>query len=257
MSERRIQEAISNGYEFKTKEYFNKSLKMIKENGAFLILYAFVCFLISIFVGVLPFISLIINVFISFPLMVGFALGVHKYLKTRDSEFGDFFNGFDHVGPLAVLYLLNMLIALFFLVPFFMILFGSIISSGLIDTVQIEDVIENIITPFSISMITVMIILGVYLLVSLRWAPYLVVFNKFQPINALKTSIKLVNKNLSSQLIFMLLTVLIIFGGAIAFLIGLFVALPIILVADYFAFADVTGLNDETSEIDDLGKDLV
>ena len=105
--------------------------------------------------------------------MVGFALGVHKYLKTRDSRVWGFFSMVLIMWSFGCLIFAKHVDSAFLLVPFFMILFGSIISSGLIDTVQIEDVIENIITPFSISMITVMIILGVYLSVSLRM-PYLV-----------------------------------------------------------------------------------
>ena len=95
-----------------------------------------------------------------------------------------------------------------------------------------------------------------YLAVCLRWTNYLIVFHKYEAVSAIKTSWQLVNKRWIWHFLFLLLCGLIMLAGFIALLVGIVVAYPIIMAADYAGYADITGLNQDNDDINELGTDV-
>nr|HMU02299.1 hypothetical protein [Saprospiraceae bacterium] len=77
---------------------------------------------------------------------------------------------------------------------------------------------------------------------------------KYDAVEAIKTSWKLVNKNWFMHLAFGVLAFLAMLGGMIALIIGILFVIPIVAIADYAGFADITGLNKKDDIIDEIGS---
>lgn len=88
---------------------------------------------------------------------------------------------------------------------------------------------------------------GVYLAVTLQMAiPLYIEFHRDEMtiIDSLVISLSLVRKKFWAMLLFLLLSILIGFGGVLAFGIGLFVSLPIAALSVCYAISDIFGLRD-------------
>ena len=94
------------------------------------------------------------------------------------------------------------------------------------------------------------VLLFIYIGISFRWSLHLAYFHNYAPIEAIKTSFLLVNKNWFSHLVFIIIAALVGLLGVVALLVGLIVAIPVISIADYIGYADVTGLGQEDSGLD-------
>jgi uncharacterized membrane protein len=126
----------------------------------------------------------------------------------------------------------------------------SIISGNPEDAFELFSQIENFGLIFIITLIV-----SIFITISLRWTNYFIVFNKYDAVEAIKTSWKLVNKNWFSHLGFAILAFLAMIGGLIALIIGIIFVIPIVAAADYAAFSDVTGLNNKVDIIDEIGNE--
>lgn len=83
---------------------------------------------------------------------------------------------------------------------------------------------------------------------------FLIVFHQYDAITAIKTSWQLTNKQWFSHFIFILLVGLVILGGIILLIVGVVLAYPIVMAADYAGYADVTRLNDNSDVLDEIGQ---
>jgi len=123
----------------------------------------------------------------------------------RPLAFGDFFR-FTDAGPVALTaLLLGAISVVVSIIPFF----GGLVS-----------IVVNFLLLFTL---------------------WFVIDKHLSPIDAIKASYQLVTANLSTTILFYLLTIVIVFVGAILCLVGLIVAVPVVLVATAFLFKRLLG----------------
>lgn len=252
----RVDSAITNGYEFKLGQYFSKGFEIFKKNPGGFIIFTIVSFLISAIISFIPFIGSIIGIFISPCLSVGNPIAAHLLEKKNDQEFGNFFKGFEHLGQLVVSYLLILVIIIVLFIPF-LIVVGLNIVPALINADS--DAIESIFSEIgssSLIITTILLFLAVviYVSVCIRWAYFFVVFHKYDAVEAIKASWKIVHKRWFAHFGFIIVAILMVLGGLIALIVGIVFVYPVIQAADYAAFAEITGLNKDDDAIDEIGQ---
>ena len=226
---------------------------MFKKNPGGYLGYVVVFSLISIVTSFIPFLGTLIGIVINPPLSVGMAIAAHKQEKTGDEEFGNFFKGFDHIAQLLVANIIMIIIYIVLAIPFiFIVGFSAIMAFASGDP---EAIMESSAQIASMGLgLLVMFLIFLYVGISLRWTNYLIVFHKYDAVEALKTSWKLVNKSWFMHLAFGLLAFLALIGGLIALIVGILFVIPIVAIADYAGYADITGLNKNDDVIDEIGS---
>lgn len=203
----KVQSLINEGYEFRTSDYFKRGNELFKQDSGLFIGYTCVYFLIIMIAGmVVPFAANILAP----PLAIGFYLVFQKVRKGESREFGDFFKGFDKIGPLILVSLVS----------------GMFISLGII----------------------LLIIPGIYLAVAYAIADKLVYFRNYEFWTAMEASRKLVSKQLGSWFWFFTLIFLINLAGALPCGLGLIWTIPYTMGAVFAAYEDVLGLGDEEEQ---------
>jgi len=248
-----IESAIDNGYDFKIGDYFSKGLEMFKKNPGGYLGFVVVFFVISIVTSLIPILGSLIGIVINPPLAVGMAIAAHKQEKSGDEEFGNFFKGFDHIAQLLVANIIMLLIYIVLAIPLiFIIGFSAIVAIASGDADAIMESTSQI-ASMGLGFL-VMFLIFIYVSISLRWTNYLIVFHKYDAVEAIKTSWKLVNKSLLMHFAFGFLVFLAFIGGMIALIIGIIFVIPIVAIADYAGFADITGLNKKDDIIDEIGS---
>lgn len=185
---------------------------------------------------------------------MGIALAAHRHKNHNEVEFGNFFKGFDYIGQLIVAYIIMLVIYFILALPlifYFGITIFTSIGSG--DPEAAFDTVNQIASLGG----WLILYMGVFLYVgvSFRWTYYFIVFHKYDAVSAIKASWKIINKKWLSHFLFILACVGVGLIGVIALVIGLVVAYPIIMMADYEGYADVTGLNRSHDVIDEIGMD--
>ena len=81
-----------------------------------------------------------------------------------------------------------------------------------------------------------LIIPGIYLAVKLNFASYAVIDKKVGPVEALKSSYEITNGNWWNLFLLGVVSVLITLAGALALLVGLFVAIPVVMLAYAYVY---------------------
>lgn len=255
-STKQLEDALNHGYEFNPTSYFSKGFEYFKERAGEFIGYTIVYLIISMVIGMIPFIGSLISFVISGPLAVGILIFTHRMHTNQDLEFSNFFDGFKKFTPLFATYILQMAFYFVLALPLIFIIGMEFVQAAALGDVEAlmetgEIVMDNAGILFGY------VLLFVYIGISFRWSLHLAYFHDYSPVNAIKTSFLLVNKNWFSHFLFILLAALAALGGFVALVIGIIVAIPVISIADYFGYAHVSGLgqqnNDEEME-DTLGQ---
>jgi hypothetical protein len=169
---------------------------MVKPNLGIFILGTIIYMVVSIAIGLVPF--GIASIFLSGPLVGGFFVFCFKALDGGTPEVGDIFKGFSRFVPLMLLY----------------IVMGIFVAIGLL----------------------LLIIPGIYLIVSYAFAIPLVIDQNLDFWNALETSRKTVGKCWWSIFGLMLLNGLVILLGILALGIGVVIAIPVCMCSFTYAY---------------------
>lgn len=244
----KLQNLIDYGYSFKLGEYISRGFNLVtKELGLFVV--ATILLLIAVSVAsFIPVIGGLLSGLILMPaLTVGFYIAGRKLDLGEKLELGDFFKGFDKVGDLALTALISGLLVLLATIPGLLLM----AFSGL-NLKNVEDP-SSFFAGANVGLLVLggllMFLSILFLAVSLTWSYPLVYFYNLKPMDAIRTSIKLVSKNWFMVLLFIIITSILSGLGAVALLIGLLVTVPAMYLAQYAAFADVTQLlGDGTSD---------
>ncbi len=254
-----IQRAIDNGYSFPIGNYFSRGWEIFKRNPGAYIGYTLIFILVSIIlINMNPLLGMLIALIVNPPLMVGTAIAAYKQEKYNDTEFGNFFKGFDHLAQLIVANIIITLIYFVVAIPLIYVLRFTFITA--LATGDIGSIFNSLTNLAIIGLLfLIYLILFLYIAISLRWTNYLIVLHQYDAVSAIKTSWKLTNKKWFYHLGFSLLSGLLTMLGTLALFIGIIFALPVIMAADYAGFADVTGMENNDDIIDQIGgeKDLV
>lgn len=242
-----IEEAIQYGYEFTPSAYFSKGFDYFRERIGEFIGFTIVYLIISLLTGSIPFFGTIISLIISGPLSLGVVIFTHQLHSGQYPEFSTFFDGFKKFTPLFATYILQMIVYLILASPLIFLLGIELITafaSGDMEAVmESGDVLVG-----NSGLVFVYSLLFIYIALSFRWSLHLAYFHDYSPVNAIKTSFLLVNKKFGSQFLFIVLCALAGLLGILALVVGLFVAIPLISIADYLGYAQVTGLDNPGTE---------
>lgn len=246
-----VARAANTSYAFNFGDYISRGFNIVGKNPGLFIGYTLVYFIILIMCQLVPLVGLVGSFVASPCLTVGFYLAADKQESGKQLEFADFFKGFDYVGQLILVSLIQSLIMVAAMIPFFVVLFlgvgGFSIMSGGGDGDALPILMVILVILFMIPV--------VYLSIAWVFAPFLVVFHKMEAWPALEASRKIITKN---WLMFLLLSIVAGFIGMLGFLVlgfGALYSVPAVMCMYYAAFADIVGVNAtnrETSFMDHL-----
>lgn len=243
---KQIEEATEFGYEFRISHYFSKAFEFFKDRAGEFIGFTLVYIIISVVNSFIPVVGTLISLAITGPLSLGAMIFAHRMHTNQALEFSNFFDGFKKFTPVFATYILQVVIYLILAIPIFLIVgFDIIINYSSGDPEVFTDLMSTI--SANTGLFFGVFVVFIYVVTSLRWSLHLAYFHDYTPINAIKQSFYLVNKKWFHHLFFLFLCVLIICLGFLALLVGIIVAIPIIAIADYIGYSDITGLGKEES----------
>jgi uncharacterized membrane protein len=187
------------------------------------------------------------NIFLLGPVMGGFAFLVLRDLRNEPVEFGMLFKGFEKFVPLMVIGLLQMIPAIIFQVIQMAVDLGRIgITPGrgngdFYQASQMNPVLAGFTAAYLI-LIVGFLVFQIIWNAAFMFAIPLVLENNIGAGEAIKLSLSAVFANIGGIILLMILGSLVMILGAIAFCIGIFVALPVIWAANVIAYRQVFSL---------------
>ncbi|EON75067.1 hypothetical protein ADIS_4556 [Lunatimonas lonarensis] len=203
MNHRKLDQLIETGYDFDIREAFENGWNMFRTYPAYSAGFTFfVIFLQLFFLVYLSDYALLFGVFLAAPLTAGYFLAANKITQGNLLIYPDFFKGFQYYVPLIVVNLLGQIL----------------VAVGLI----------------------ALVIPGIYLLVCYLFSSLMVLFGGFEFWQALENSRKLIQVKWFKFFVFGLFAVLLNILGALFFLVGLAITMPVTYFAIYYIFEQVT-----------------
>ena len=255
MENQHLKKILEEGYEFKFGQYISQGFSLFGKNVGGFVVFGLLAGLIIMTVGIIPILGDLLSNLILLPaLTVGVYLVANKIEKRIPTDFNDFFKGFDFVGQLALVALVSSMITIVATIPFG-IANWSMIEWGMgvfENPFEIEYQLEDF--PGVPVWTWLMLIPSIYLAVSYSWASMFVVFHKMNFWDAMETSRQFITQKWLIYFIFLIVIGLLAGMGVIFFFIGILFTYPIMLCAQYAAFADVTRLDleEEADLVDHL-----
>ncbi|MFN0200814.1 MAG: hypothetical protein ACKVTZ_04810 [Bacteroidia bacterium] len=242
-----------------TLAMLNTGWEIFKQNIGGFIGYLIVMFIL---LG-LSVITVIGTLVVAAPLMMGFYLVADKIYKGQQHSFGDFFGGFSHTVQLLIAYLLMMLAASLLTLPLtgsFVLAFKSIAESGELDGMTDSGEMISTLLPLmggSIGLGLLLFVPLIYVMISLSLTPFLIVFEGFPAVEAMKMSWKLVRKQWLMIFAGYLLAGIIGQLGSIAFGIGVLFTMPLSYCMHYALYRQVVPASDTLDDkINEIGTDV-
>mgnify|MGYP006267572461 CR=1 FL=1 len=239
----KLDQAFEHGYRVDIGHFLGRSLSVFQKYPGLFILYTLFWFLISAFTQFLPILGQLIAIVISYPLMVGFYLGGHQADRDRPLAFLDFFKGFDYLGDLVAIYLIQMATIIGLLLPL-LVLFGF----EFFFSVGTYDLPGDSSLAIAVILVLILLIPFLYLNISWLWAPLFVVFHGMSFWPALENSRKLLTRQWGMYFVFLLILGLLSLAGFLALFIGILITVPIAYLAIYVSFAEIVGFPDDQAD---------
>lgn len=257
LSRTRIEELKTNGYNFDIGDYISKGINIFKKDAGLFIGYTLIVgliyFVVSLLGGLIQFvgsssIALIAfsQIFQSFvpqiiypPLVAGFLIASHKMYNNEQTEFGDFFKGFEYYAQLVIQAFIIIGISLAMMVPIGILAFMMAgMSIGGVEDFGAPQIAILV-------LVSLVVFVGyIYLMVSYLFANAFVVFGNMSAWEALETSRLVVAKNFWSVFGFGLIIGIIYIIGLMFCYIGLLVTIPVAQASIYAAFRDMMGFDN-------------
>lgn len=240
-----LERAKTGAYDFQFGEYINGAFKTVTKNIGPFIGFAALFFLISFVVGLIPFIGTLIGSFVITPCLVaGLYYAADKSYNNQPFEFGLFFKGFDKLGDLALMTLLQTLLYLAAAIPLIIAVFAGAVSvnSGGYDGVGVGMIVLGLICLLPL----------IYLAISYIFAPLFIIFYDMDPWPAMETSRKIVTAKFFSFFLLMIVVGFIAFAGVLALGVGVLFTFPLALCIGYVAFHHIVGMPYADREFDTM-----
>lgn len=250
----RINAIIEEGYHFDLGDYIRQGFTLFQKSAGNFIGFAFLAGMMLFVAGLVPVIgSMLGNLILTPALLVGGYLAAHKLNRDERLEFGTFFKGFDYVGQLALAALVTNLIILASIIPMFIVWY----LTGTFDWVwsTIDNPLATSEPPAFPFWSFLLLAPAVYFGIAYSWAYHFIVFYEMEFWGAMETSRKIISKKWGLFFLFFLVLGLLVGLGFLVFFVGILVAFPVLMCANYAAFADVTELLVEAE--DDLVEHLI
>lgn len=194
---------IEKGYDFDIEASFRRGWDIFKERALFSMTYA--TFILSVqFIFAIYFndIAFLFSVFLAGPLYAGFYLVANKISRNEEVMYMDFFSGFQYYLPVMMVWVLGQVLMVLGLLLF--------------------------------------IIPGIYLMVGYLFALLMAIFGGMDFWNALEYSRKLIHVKWWKFLLLVLSLVVLNFIGALLFILGLVVTIPLTFYIIYSLFEEIT-----------------
>ncbi|HMZ69427.1 MAG TPA: hypothetical protein PLC61_02630 [Chitinophagales bacterium] len=191
--------------------------------------------------------------FLLAPLQFGYFIFAEKVYKKQESNFKYFFDGYQRIVPIALLYFTNIAIFTFILILFFMPIANSqdiqdiknfvIANPNLLNETKFPEL--PVISMKTRIVFFVMMMTFLYTAILLSLASYLLWFQQMPVIKSLVYSVLIVKKKFSRWILFASVLLMLNVLGLMAFGIGILITMPVSLLAFYVAYENVVG--SETS----------
>jgi len=205
------------GYDFNLSQYVNRGIEIFKANWVNFVVFTLIIALINSLPDIISDnLGTVVQLIIGGPLMAGYFIVARKVARNERTEFSDFFKGFD---DFIQLFLGNLVV-------------GILVVVGIL----------------------LLAVPGIYLAIAYAfWIP-LIVFDRLSFWNAMETSRKIITQNWWNFLLMALVAIGFIVLGAIALIVGLLAAVPIIVCMYYAAYEDIVDRYEPFDEkIDEIG----
>ena len=217
-----IENKISNGYDFKFGDYISKGFELFKKDMGMFIL----AFVVIMFTSWIPFLGVCIQ--------TNFFTICHKVENGEKGEISDLFN-FEKLGTLVVYYIILIACVLVILIPMFV----PIILLGDSDGNSYDSDMQSALGGGMIIGMLVMYVLLLLFMGFTYFAIPLIHFGDYKAIEALKTSYKLVKKQILMIFLFFIVVGMLASVGVIACYIGMIVSIPFSYCVMYQSYKDV------------------
>lgn len=243
-----IQTILKNGYQFELKDYIKSGFTLYRTSVLSYMIFTFIIMFATEQILVIPSLAGILFVLLS-PLQFGYFIFAEKVYKQQQPNFKYFFDGFQRLIPIAILYILNVAIFMLIFFLFFIPIAQSpdiqnfknfiINNPNILNETKLPDL--PVISMQTRIVFFIMIITFLYVTVLLSLAPYFLWFQQVSPFKAMALSIMVVKKRFSRWILFVSVLLLLNILGLLAFGVGIFITMPISFLSFYVAYEKVIG----------------
>jgi uncharacterized membrane protein len=245
--------------EFRLGDYISRGLKFMNENFGLLLAFMLLSSVISFFFQIIPIVGIIASILITPVLQIGYAQFSYAAIKERRVEFGEFFKGFNKIGPLLATYLLTGVIGILGVLPGLILWYQAGMVEWVMGIFEEYPYVEELPDLFATVDFTLfwfgfmLMMIGVLVISTLfAWSLNIVWFYEVGPLEALNASRKLIARNWLSFIGFIIIAGLVAASGILLCGVGILYTAPAMACAQFFAFADSVKLFEGDEEQIDI-----
>lgn len=247
-----VQSAIDENRTFSIREAFSGAFDVFKERAGGFIGFTVILFLTSFILNIIPFLGSIASMVITPVLYVGYAIAGSKVLLRQNYNFGDFFEGFEHIGQLFSSVLIQIAAFIGLALVFGLLMFLIVGAGATMEMLSDNDGISELIRTSGIPLLLLFIVFWVAsMCIFILWmfSSYLIVFYKMNAWDAMVASRKIIQQRLGKYVLLLIAGALTMVLGFVALFVGIFVAIPIVYLMMFIVFEDIVGLPDTGEQL--------
>jgi len=199
----------------------------------------------------------ILNIFLMGPVMGGFYYVALKDMRGEPIEFGMLFRGFDKFVPLMVIGIIQSIPSIILQIVQTVGDVASLVGSGASrrgDFYQSRDASEfglaGGLMIFAIVVGVIVFVLFIAWYIAFKFAIPIAMEHDVSIGEAISLSFKAAFSNIGGLIVMLILSILIAIAGVLALCIGIFVAVPVLFVADAFAYRQVFPIIEQRMNFD-------
>lgn len=240
-----INSRIAMGYNFDFGNYLSNGFQIFTKEWVKFTLFS----VISLFISILSIITIIGPMVVYNATLIGFGTAAQKILRNEPISMSDFFEGYQKLGKLIVLSILQLGSYFILYIPFLLIYFSMI---GMIYSDNFDGVVNPIFSIILVAYYPVLYIGIFFISGALFFAPYLIFYGNYGVTESIKISYKLFKKNWLLIILFVLVMSILANIGVLVCGIGAFASFAMMGICYFMAMKDIILTNE--SEIDQIGQ---
>jgi hypothetical protein len=243
-----IQSILKGGYQLEFLNYIKSGFELYKASFFSYITFTLLAMMANEQVLRLPKIGGFLF-FLLAPLQFGYFIFAEKVYKKQASNFKYFFDGYQRLVPIAMLYFANIAIFTIIFILFFLPIANSqdiqaiknfvVANPNLLNETKLPEL--PIISTKTRIVFFVMMMAFLYTAILLSLASYLLWFQQLPVFKSLAYSVLIVKKRFSRWILFASVLLMINVLGLLTFGVGILITMPISLLAFYVAYENVVG----------------
>jgi uncharacterized membrane protein len=240
----KIDKIIRDANDFRVGEYLSRGFGLFQKDLGGFIVFTLVFIIISMVIGVIPFVGSLANSLVVGPVAAaGFYLVARRLDRGEAAEFGQYFKGFDYAGKLVLAALATSIISGLAFIPFIMAVWDPSWVEWYQEIIQNpgQPLPEVPVLPPLWSLLLLLPV--VYLAIAYSFTYHFIIFHGLDFWPAMEASRRLLTKHFFMFFMFGLVLGLILVFSLFVFCVGILAGFPVVYCALYAAFADLTKLN--------------